>query len=555
VCPPSQQSALKSTSAHGNDASRSGATLKIHTEDSPAEAADSPSSIAIAESSRPALNPKNDRRYVTAALMLVMVLASMEMMIASTAMPTIIGDLHGLEHYSWVTSVFLLMSTVSMPLYGRLADAWGRKRVVLWAIAIFCAASVLAASAQSLTQLIFFRGLQGLGAGGIMPVVLTILGDIFTLEERARIQGFFSTVWGTSALAGPWIGAILVESLGWRSIFYVNLPLGALGFGVLAWKYHDHDKPHSTNLDLPGVGLLALACAAALTLVSSIGTEWLTWPIGVVLFVVTCIAFFWFVRVERVAENPILPPSLIANPAIGPPLIASALMGIAFFSIDTYVPLYVQGTTGAGPKAAAGVITPIMLAWAASGVFAAPIILRWGFRKTAITGSCLSAFGLCALFVCALLAASGWVLGTVLFITGVGFGGASMPFLLSAQHGVGWQQRGIVTSANQFFRTMGGAIGIGLLGMLFNVLAAPEMQRLRDLGFKPAAIMDPRTAGKFPEDVQQVIRSMIEHGLTWVFLAMAIVACCQIYFALRMPRDNDRMTADDDSTSFEAIHA
>jgi MFS family permease len=388
-----------------------------------------------------------------------------------------------------------------------------------------------------------------------MPVVLTILGDIFTLEERARIQGFFSTVWGTAALAGPAVGALLVESLGWRSIFYVNVPLGALSFGVLAWKYHDHGKPHSTNLDLPGVSLLAIGCSVTLLLVSSMGLEWMTWPVVAALIAIGIFAFALFVQVERKAENPILPPSLIANPAIGPPLIASALMGIAFFSIDTYVPLYVQGTTGAGPKAAAGVITPIMLAWAASGVFAAPIIVRWGFRKTAITGSCLSAIGLSALFVCALLNASGWILASVLFLSGVGFGGASMPFLLSAQHGVGWQQRGIVTSANQFFRTMGGAIGIGLLGMLFNVLAAPEMRRLNEMGYKPAAIMDPHFAGTFPAEVQQVIRSMIEHGLTWVFLAMAIVACCQIFFALRMPRDNDRMTDDDDNASFEAIHA
>ncbi|HEY2759532.1 MAG TPA: MFS transporter, partial [Pirellulales bacterium] len=147
--------------------------------------------------------PSLDRRWVTAALMLVMVLAAMELTITSTAMPTIIGNLHGLEHYSWVASVYLLVCTVTMPLYGRLADVWGRKRVVLGAIGLFCAASVLAASAHTLLQLIIFRGLQGLGAGGIMPVVLTIIGDIFTLEERAKMQGLFSGVWGTSALAGP----------------------------------------------------------------------------------------------------------------------------------------------------------------------------------------------------------------------------------------------------------------------------------------------------------------------------------------------------------------
>src|SRR5687767_7793605 len=179
------------------------------------------------------------RKFVTAALLLVMVLVSMEMTITSTAMPTIIGELHGLEHYSWVASIYLLACTVTMPLYGRMADAFGRKRVVIAAIAIFCVASLLASQAQTMTQLIAFRGLQGLGAGGVMPVVLPILGDIFTLEERARIQGFFSAVWGTASLAGPALGALLVNTLGWRSVFWVNLPLGLLGLTMLAWKYHE----------------------------------------------------------------------------------------------------------------------------------------------------------------------------------------------------------------------------------------------------------------------------------------------------------------------------
>src|SRR5262249_55568163 len=147
--------------------------------------------------------------------------------------------------------------TVSMPLYGRLADAIGRKRVMMGAIVIFSLASMLASMAHSMGQLIVYRGIQGLGAGGIMPVVLTILGDIFTLEERARIQGFFSAVWGTSALVGPALGAFLVNTLGWRSVFWVNLPFGMLGLGVLMWKYHEHEKPHSTDLDLPGVVALA----------------------------------------------------------------------------------------------------------------------------------------------------------------------------------------------------------------------------------------------------------------------------------------------------------
>src|SRR5438093_564656 len=193
------------------------------------------------------LTRKIDRRFVTAALMLVMVLASMEMTVTSTAMPTIIGDLHGLQHYSWVASIYLLACTVSMPLYGRLADAWGRKRVILGAILIFTVSSLAAAAARSMGQLIVFRGLQGLGAGGVMPVVLTILGDIFTLKERAKIQGFFSAVWGTSSLAGPALGALLVKTLGWRSAFWVNLPFGLLGLVVLAWNYHEKRERHEMD--------------------------------------------------------------------------------------------------------------------------------------------------------------------------------------------------------------------------------------------------------------------------------------------------------------------
>jgi len=499
-----------------------------------------------------AIPPKISRRWVTAALLIVMVLAAMELTVTSTAMPTIIGDLHGLEHYSWVMSVYLLMCTVSMPIYGRLADAWGRKRVLLWAIALFAIASVLASASQSMWQLIVFRGIQGLGAGGIMPVVLTILGDIFTLEERAKIQGWFSAVWGTSSLAGPAIGALLVDTFGWRSIFFVNLPFGALGFAVLVWQYHDHEKPHSTDLDLPGTTLLAIACTAIMGLVFALEQDGFPPAAAFFILLVAVIALAWFIRVERSAENPLLPPALLVQRAIGPAMLASALMGVGFFSVDTYVPLYVQGTTGAGAKAAAGVVTPVMLAWASSGVFVAPIIVRWGFRRTAVAGSALMAFGFFALFVCALLHASGWVLAAVLMIAGVGFGSSSMPQILSVQHSVTWQQRGIVTSAIQFFRSMGGAIGIGLLGVLFNALAAPQMQQLRQMGISPASLMDKQKRAQLPPTVQPIISQMIGSGLTWVFLAMAIVAVVQVGVSFLMAGDDEHPATTAETNALEA---
>ena len=258
---------------------------------------------------------------------------------------------------------------------------------------IFAVASALASSAKTMGALICFRGMQGLGAGGIMPVVLTILGDIFTLEERAAVQGFFSAIWGSAALAGPALGAFLVSTLGWRSIFFVNLPAGILGLLVLVWKYHDHEKPHSTDLDLPGFATLAVACTATLLLASGLvpGARVLGWDI--VLFIVATLTTLAFAHIERRAANPIMPPALMMQRAIGPAMLASFLLGCGFLSLDTYVPLYVQGGRGGGVVAAAKVVTPVMLTWASSGVIAAPLVVRWGFRQPALLGSSIVIVG------------------------------------------------------------------------------------------------------------------------------------------------------------------
>jgi MFS family permease len=480
--------------------------------------------------------PVPGRKFITAALLLVMVLVSMEMTITSTAMPTIIGELHGLEHYSWVASIYLLACTVVMPLYGRMADALGRKRVVIVAITIFCFASLLASQAQTMTQLILFRGLQGLGAGGVMPVVLTILGDIFTLEERARIQGVFSAVWGTSSLAGPALGAVLVNTLGWRSVFWVNLPFGVLGLAILTWKYHERRDEHEMDLDLPGVAALTIASTALLALVSRLGPTGWSWPMIGVLGVVTVAAVMFFRRHERHAPHPIMPTELLLRREVGPAILGSCLFGAAFLSLDTYVPLYVQGARGGDATAAAGVVTPVMLTWAMSGVVAAPLLVRWGFRKTAVLGATLIIIGFTGLLACAMTGAPRWLMTMALAITGFGFGPASMSFLISAQEAVSYTQRGMVTSAIAFCRTMGGAVGIGLLGAMFNMLTAAESRRLETAGVKIAELLDPHARGSIPPVLLAESQRMIGGGLMWVFAAM--LACVVALFAVTrlMPR-------------------
>jgi MFS family permease len=318
-------------------------------------------------------------------------------------------------------------------------------------------------------------------------------------------------------------------------VFYVNLPFGLIGFLMLAWKYHDREKPHSTDLDLPGVTLLAVACAATLALVSRLGPGGWSWLVALTLAVIAAGAVAWFVSVERRAANPVLPPALMADRAIGPSLVGSALLGVGFLSLDTYVPLYVQGAKGGGAAAAAGVVTPVMLAWAFSGVFAAPLVVRWGFRRTAMLGGALTVLSFAGLLACALLDAPRWVLTAVLLASGLGFGPSSMAQLLAAQDAVAWQQRGIITSGVTFFRTIGGAVGIGVLGMLFNILTGPRMQQLRAAGVNPAELMDPHTRSHLPTDLLRQASATIGRGLAWVFAAMLLGALAQLAVTFLLP--------------------
>jgi MFS family permease len=465
--------------------------------------------------------------------MMVMVLASMEQTITSTAMPTIIGALHGLQQYAMVTAIYLLACTVSMPLYGRLADKLGRKPVILAAIGLFLVASMLAATSHSMAELIVYRGLQGLGAGGIMPVVLTILGDIFTLKQRAQEQGLFSAVWGIAALAGPWLGARLVLSCGWRSIFFVNLPFGILSVIVLVARYHDREKPHRTDLDLPGVGFMSVSCGTLLVLVSRLGPDGWPWPIILVLGVISVAAGLLFVNHERRADHPIMPPALMMRRDIGPSLLGSCLLGIAFMSLDTYVPLYVQGGHGGGPEAAARVVTPVMLTWALSSVVAAPLLMRWGFRMTATVGAALVALAFGGLVLCSVFPAPRPVLTTVLAIAGLGFGPMSMSYLLAAQGAVQWQQRGIVTGTVQFCRTMGAAVGIELLGAMFNKLLARSGPVL-PAGVGASNLMDAKVLGSLSAPTVAAIRHAIAASLIWVFVTMMIFASVGIFITLLM---------------------
>ncbi len=468
--------------------------------------------------------PHHNRRWTTFALVMVMVLASMEATITSTAMPTIIGQLHGLAYYSWPISVYLLASTLTMPLYGWLADSLGRKRVLLSAMLLFSIGSLLASFSNSMLTLIIFRGIQGLGAGGIMPVVLTILGDIFTLQERAKVQGAFSAVWGIASFAGPALGSFLVTTdrfapyfpeilrpfLGWPTIFWISLPLAALAAIVLIAKYEDHHHHHAAQANS-----------------------------------------------NNAAQNHESKFKKYLQTLLSPPIFAciltSTLMGIAVIALDTWVPLYIQGARGMSAAAVGATITPVMCAWATSGIFAAPLLLRWSYRKLGVRGTLLGILGFAGLLVCAFTTASLPFIIAALFIVGLGFGPVSMATLLAAQNAVSYNQRGIVTAAITFTRNFGGAMGIAILGELFNALTAKPLADLH-LPFKVNELLDPHLLSEnqkaYPDDLLRA-QATLSHALLFVFSAMLAFALLQLLTAAKLPDSHKQSPA----TTADALEA
>jgi MFS family permease len=423
----------------------------------------------------PRFDPKR-RRMVTVALILVTALASFESTVVSTAMPTIIGDLGGLPLYSWVFSIYLLTSTVMMPVYGRLADIYGRRRILLVAISVFLAGAITCGFAQSMPQLIAARALQGLGAAGLIPIALTVSGDLYSLAERAKIQGLFSGVWGVASLVGPLIGAWMTMSLGWRSIFTINIPLGLIALALVGTKMIESRANLPDPLDFAGAASLATGVTALLfAVLHRPGAGGMGLPLRLALVALAAAALVLFVRLQTRRAHPLIPPDLFRQMTTAAPYLGGVLMGTTIYGVDTFVPLFVQGARGGTAGAAGAVVTPLVFMWAISAAIGARLVVRFGFRRTARWGAVLILSGLVALVAAAWWNASVPWISAACAIVGAGLGPSSIAQVLAIQNVVSERQRGVATSLVPFFRTIGGSIGVGALGGL---LAAGLSARL-----------------------------------------------------------------------------
>ena len=466
------------------------------------------------------------RRAVTIALLLVTALASFESTIVSTAMPTIIGELHGLPLYSWVFSIYLLTSTVTMPIYGRLADVYGRRRILMTATAIFLTGAVTCALARSMPQLIVARGLQGLGAGGLIPIALTVSGDLYSLEERARVQALFSGVWGFASLVGPLLGAFLTVTFGWRSIFTINVPLGIIAFVLVATKMIESRKPGSDPLDVAGAVMLALGIAALLfAVLQGAGAGALGVGLRLVLGSGGLVLLAVFARLQGRREHPLIPPDLFRHARTAVPYVGGVLLGTTIYGVDTFVPLFVQGARGGTAGAAGAVITPLVLFWALSAAAAARVILRFGFRKTARAGAFLILAGFISLLVAARLDAPVFAISAACGLIGAGLGPSSLSQVLAIQNVVDEGRRGVATSLVPFFRTVGGSLGVGALG---GILASGLTRRMGAAAESAGAAL---AEGHVPRE----LRLALEQSLLPVFAVLLALAFVNLVVTSRFP--------------------
>ena len=468
---------------------------------------------------------KTNRPLTVVSLLLSLSMAAMEMTVVSTAMPTVVGDLGGIHLYSWVFTAYLLTSTVTVPLYGKLADLYGRKPVLLGGIAIFLVGSMASGLAQGIGALIAFRALQGLGAGAMQPTTLTIVGDIYNLEERSRMQGVFGAVWGVAGLIGPLLGGIIVKYLSWRWVFFINVPAGVAAAGLLMASLHENVEHRRHSLDWAGAGLLTIGLTALLVGVHGGHAAAIGLPLS-------ALSLLLFVVIERRAPEPVLPLDLFRQRVMAVSTAAGALVGAGMISMVTYVPLYVQGVLGGSPTEAGSAITPMVIGWPIASAISGRVLPRVGFRPLVRWGLAISAVAAVALALLLRPGVSLHLPQVISALFGVGLGLANTALLIAVQTSVEWRQRGVATASTMFARTIGGTLAVGVLGALLSSSllsdsSVPAGAADQLLGPAHGAGLDPR--------VIESLANSLQGGLSTVFWAIAAIAVASAVTTLFFP--------------------
>ncbi|HEV7902604.1 MAG TPA: MDR family MFS transporter [Pyrinomonadaceae bacterium] len=497
------------------------------------------------------------RRWaVTAGVMTGMFLAALEATVVGTAMPTVIASLGGLSHYSWVFSAYLITSTVTVPVWGKLSDLYGRRLFYQIGIALFLLGSVLSGMSGSMTQLIVFRAIQGLGAGALVPLGMTIIGDIFTVAERARMQAYFSGVWGFSSVIGPILGGFITDQWSWRWVFYINLPVGLMAALIIGLALKEPARRERPSIDYAGAALLTLAITLLMLALVEGGASFATLlsPRNLALVAGAVSLFLCFVWVERRAPDPLIPFKLFRNRVVTVSVIAGFLAGVGMFGAISFVPLFAQGALGVTATEAGSLLTPLLLSWVGMSIIGGRLLLRVGFRPTCIVGFALMTFGFVMLSNFQRETARLWLYLDLILI-GAGLGLTMMTLVIAVQQSVERSQLGIATSLNQFSRSIGGAVGVAVLGAVLSAGLAARLgevardgsgvltaERASELAANPNALIDPQARAALPAGALDALRGAMAsaiHNVFWVGTALAALALLVSFY---LPRAGDHNT-------------
>ncbi|AZB42763.1 DHA2 family efflux MFS transporter permease subunit [Bacillus sp. FJAT-42376] len=502
-----------------------------------------------------------NRKWVLTGLIIGMFFSALEQTIVGTAMPTIIGELNGFSIFAWVTTAYLITSTTVIPITGKLSDLYGRRKLYLIGTIIFIIASGLCATAQSMEQLILYRGLQGIGGGMIMPLSQTIIGDIFTAEQRAKWQGVFGAIFGLSSVIGPFIGGLLVDTISWHWIFLINVPFGLLS-AILIFVGMKHEIIRAkgrVKIDVFGIAVLIPALVCLLLELSLGGDkfEWTSWQ-SMALIAGAVIFTALFIVAEKRAEEPILELSLFKNRVFFTTNMIGFLLGLGMFGAIMFVPMFMQGIMGVSPTVAGSTMTPMMIALIAASVIGGRLLLKWTFRTVLTAGMAITTGGFY------LMSTMGtdtpqWLAYTFMVVLGLGMGLVMPTIMIAVQNEFPKHQLGTVTSASTFFRSIGGTIGVTVLNAVMNHSlqqsiaeqkfsagpgAAPDANTLFGILIHPELL-------KIPEAQKTALIGSIKD--LWVssfsvtFLTGLIFVLAGILFALsvgkgRVKRDKEKIT-------------
>ncbi len=468
-----------------------------------------------------------------------MVLAAMDNTIVATAIPQIVGDLGGFSMFGWLFSIYLLVQTITIPLYGKLADLFGRKPILIFGIIVFLIGSVACGLAWDMLSLIIFRAVQALGAGSIMASVNTVAGDIYSIEERAKIQGWLSSVWGVSAILGPAIGGAFAEYATWRWIFFINIPFGIASIFLLVKFLHEEKIARRPKIDWKGAIAMLITGTCIMLWLMKGGKAWPWFSTTSILLLGIILLLIWIsVRIEKKAGDPILPGWVWKEPVLVGANLAIIGMGIVMIGPNMYLAVFAQSVTGVKAIAAGFILASMSITWPLSSSLAGSLYLRFGFRNTALLGILFVILGSVG-FLFVPYPGPVWMLVGTQLLLGAGFGLISTPLLVGVQSTVSYHDRGVVTGTNMFCRYFGQSIGAALLAVIFNWLIQHKMESapLHILEALPHVnnIVDAMQSAALNSEVAVFLQQAFFEATQGVYLAMTVVGVLTLFVLVKTP--------------------